>query len=67
MTTPYDKDNVCGCPATMPFVSRGYLVAVVDVRGTGASEGAFELSCHGHDKKDRRAWRSDGKHRVSAR
>jgi uncharacterized protein len=37
--TPYGRDGVCGCPDQSVYPSRGIISAVVDVRGTGGSEG----------------------------
>jgi len=37
--TPYGRDGVCGCPDQTVYPSRGIVSAVVDVRGTGGSEG----------------------------
>lgn len=40
--TPYGRDGVCGCPAQTFYPSRGIVSAVVDVRGTGGSEGNLD-------------------------
>jgi putative CocE/NonD family hydrolase len=40
--TPYSRNGVCGCPPAALFASRGLISAVVDVRGTGGSEGTLE-------------------------
>jgi putative CocE/NonD family hydrolase len=40
--TPYGRDGVCGCPAQTFYPSRGIASAVVDVRGTGGSEGNLD-------------------------
>ena len=37
--TPYGRDGECGCPSQTFYPSRGIASAVVDVRGTGGSEG----------------------------
>ena len=37
--TPYGRDGVCGCPDQTTYRTRGIVSAVVDVRGTGGSEG----------------------------
>lgn len=37
--TPYGRDGVCGCTDQTLYPSRGIASAVVDVRGTGGSEG----------------------------
>ena len=40
--TPYGRNGVCGCFAPDFFATRGMVGAVVDVRGTGGSEGNLE-------------------------
>lgn len=40
--TPYGRDGVCGCPLQSFYPSRGIASAVVDVRGTGGSEGNLD-------------------------
>src|SRR5437763_1035746 len=40
--TPYGRDGVCGCSDQTEFPSRGIISAVVDVRGTGGSEGNLD-------------------------
>lgn len=40
--TPYSRNGVCGCMAPAIFAQRGMIGAVVDVRGTGGSEGNLE-------------------------
>ena len=40
--TPYGRDGVCGCPDQTMYPSRGIVSAVVDVRGTGGSEGNLD-------------------------
>jgi putative CocE/NonD family hydrolase len=40
--TPYGRDGVCGCPDQTVYPSRGIVSAVVDVRGTGGSEGNLD-------------------------
>ncbi|MDP9182425.1 MAG: CocE/NonD family hydrolase, partial [Actinomycetota bacterium] len=37
--TPYGRDGVCGCPDQTTYPTRGIASAVIDVRGTGGSEG----------------------------
>jgi uncharacterized protein len=40
--TPYGREGVCGCIPGGDFASRGMIGAVVDVRGTGGSEGSLK-------------------------
>ncbi len=40
--TPYGRNGVCGCISPAFFATRGMVAAVVDVRGTGGSEGDLE-------------------------
>ena len=40
--TPYGRDGVCGCSDQTEYPSRGIVSAVVDVRGTGGSEGNLD-------------------------
>lgn len=40
--TPYSRNGVCGCIAGSLFATRGMVSVVVDVRGTGGSEGTLE-------------------------
>lgn len=40
--TPYGRNGACGCVAPSFFATRGMIGAVVDVRGTGGSEGNLE-------------------------
>ena len=40
--TPYGRDGVCGCPDQTTYPTRGIASAVVDVRGTGGSEGDLD-------------------------
>ncbi|MGH2979042.1 MAG: CocE/NonD family hydrolase [Solirubrobacterales bacterium] len=40
--TPYGRNGVCGCFPPDFFATRGMVGAVVDVRGTGGSEGNLE-------------------------
>jgi putative CocE/NonD family hydrolase len=40
--TPYGRDGVCGCPLQTFYPSHGIASAVVDVRGTGGSEGNLD-------------------------
>jgi hypothetical protein len=37
--TPYGRDGACACAPATDFALRGFAVAVVDVRGTGGSQG----------------------------
>ncbi len=37
--TPYGRDGECACAPAVDFALRGFAVAVVDVRGTGGSQG----------------------------
>lgn len=37
--TPYGRTGICGCAPANDFALRGFAVAVVDVRGTGGSQG----------------------------
>ncbi|HEV3229904.1 MAG TPA: CocE/NonD family hydrolase [Solirubrobacteraceae bacterium] len=40
--TPYGRSGVCGCFAGTDFATRGMISAIVDVRGTGGSEGTLK-------------------------
>ncbi len=40
--TPYGRDGACGCAPATDFALRGFAVAVVDVRGTGGSQGNLD-------------------------
>lgn len=40
--TPYGRDGACGCAPAADFAQRGFAVAVVDVRGTGGSQGNLD-------------------------
>jgi uncharacterized protein len=40
--TPYGRDGVCGCGRPADFATRGFVSAVVDVRGTGGSQGNLD-------------------------
>ena len=40
--TPYGRDGDCGCTNPSDFALRGFVVAVVDVRGTGGSQGNLD-------------------------
>jgi uncharacterized protein len=40
--TPYGRDGLCGCPLQTLYSSRGFVQAVVDVRGTGGSGGDLD-------------------------
>ena len=48
--TPYNK-NIQN-PAAPYFVERGYVDVVVDIRGTGSSEGAFDASFSAASQRD---------------
>jgi hypothetical protein len=40
--TPYGRDGPCGCVPPIDFDSRGFVRAVVDIRGTVGSEGNLD-------------------------
>ena len=40
--TPYGRDGLCGCTSQTLYSSRGFVQAVVDVRGTGGSGGNLD-------------------------
>ena len=40
--TPYGRESVCGCSSASDFAHRGFVFAVVDVRGTGGSQGNLD-------------------------
>ncbi len=40
--TPYGRNGICGCFPIGDFATRGIVGAVVDVRGTGGSEGSLK-------------------------
>jgi uncharacterized protein len=40
--TPYGREGACGCIPGVDFAARGIIGAVVDVRGTGGSEGSLK-------------------------
>jgi len=40
--TPYGRNGICGCAPATDFALRGFAVAVVDVRGTGGSQGNLD-------------------------
>lgn len=40
--TPYGRDGGCACAPATDFALRGFAVAVVDVRGTGGSQGNLD-------------------------
>ncbi len=40
--TPYGRDGACACAPATDFALRGFAVAVVDVRGTGGSQGNLD-------------------------
>ena len=40
--TPYGRNGVCGCESAGNYATRGFVLAVVDVRGTGGSQGNLD-------------------------
>jgi predicted acyl esterase len=40
--TPYGRESVCGCESASDYATRGFALAVVDVRGTGGSQGNLD-------------------------
>jgi hypothetical protein len=40
--TPYGREGVCSCGSPTDFATRGFVSAVVDVRGTGGSQGNLD-------------------------
>jgi uncharacterized protein len=40
--TPYGRDGACSCAPANDFATRGFVTAVVDVRGTGGSQGNLD-------------------------
>jgi uncharacterized protein len=40
--TPYGRLGVCGCESATDYATRGFVLAVVDVRGTGGSQGNLD-------------------------
>ena len=40
--TPYGRDGACCCESASDFATRGFVLAVVDVRGTGGSQGNLD-------------------------
>jgi uncharacterized protein len=40
--TPYGRDGACSCESASDYATRGFVLAVVDVRGTGGSEGNLD-------------------------
>jgi uncharacterized protein len=40
--TPYGRESVCGCESASDYATRGFVLAVVDVRGTGGSQGNLD-------------------------
>ncbi|MBV9212484.1 MAG: CocE/NonD family hydrolase [Actinobacteria bacterium] len=40
--TPYGRNGICGCFPIGDFATRGIVGAIVDVRGTGGSEGSLK-------------------------
>src|SRR2546426_8349744 len=37
--TPYGRNGLCSCDSASDYATRGFVLAVVDVRGTGGSQG----------------------------
>src|SRR5437899_10531643 len=37
--TPYARNGLCSCDSASDYATRGFVLAVVDVRGTGGSQG----------------------------
>src|SRR5947207_8483421 len=37
--TPYGRNGLCSCDSAGDYASRGFVLVVVDVRGTGGSQG----------------------------
>ncbi len=40
--TPYGRDGDCSCESASDYATRGFVLAVVDVRGTGGSQGNLD-------------------------
>ena len=40
--TPYGRDAACACENATDYATRGFVLAVVDVRGTGGSQGNLD-------------------------
>jgi putative CocE/NonD family hydrolase len=40
--TPYGRDGGCSCESAGDYATRGFVLAVVDVRGTGGSQGNLD-------------------------
>jgi putative CocE/NonD family hydrolase len=40
--TPYGRDGLCSCESASDYATRGFVLAVVDVRGTGGSQGNLD-------------------------
>ena len=40
--TPYGRDGACSCESASDYATRGFVLAVVDVRGTGGSQGNLD-------------------------
>ena len=40
--TPYGRDGACACDSATDLATRGFVLAVVDVRGTGGSQGNLD-------------------------
>jgi uncharacterized protein len=41
-TTPYGRNGLCSCDSGTDYATRGFVLAVVDVRGTGGSQGNLD-------------------------
>src|SRR5947208_14124828 len=42
--TPYGRNGLCSCESASAYATRGFVLAVVDVRGTGGSEGNLDAN-----------------------
>ena len=40
--TPYGRNGACSCDSASDYATRGFVLAVVDVRGTGGSQGNLD-------------------------
>ena len=40
--TPYGRNGLCSCESASDYATRGFVLAVVDVRGTGGSQGNLD-------------------------
>jgi uncharacterized protein len=40
--TPYGRDGACSCESASDYATRGFVLAVVDIRGTGGSQGNLD-------------------------